>query len=158
TPAQERRIGRRLRAVRHHRGRCARSSTPFALARAMTPGPRHVHNRRKRSRARGLMLAAALFAPACTGVQPPPPPTPPTNTAAPPIPVSLVLPASSAFNHPLAVSAQVLSADGTAVPNIPVAFSIGAGSIAPATVSTDVTGMARATAVVTANTNIAAAT
>src|SRR5262249_52069577 len=99
-----------------------------------------------------------LFVPACTGVQPPPPPTAPTNSAASTIPVRLVLTASSAFNQPLAVSAQVLSADGTAVPNIPVAFSIGAGSIAPATVSTDVTGMARPPAVVTANTNIAAAT
>lgn len=123
----------------------------------MTLRPRHVH-RRRRSRAGGLLLAATLVAPACGAVQPPPPPTAPTNIAASTVPVRLVLTAASAFNQPLAVSAQVLSADGTAVPNVPVAFSIGSGSITPATVSTDGAGMARATAIVTANTSIAAAT
>jgi len=100
------------------------------------------------------MLAASLLVPACGAVEPPPPPTGPTL---PTNPTSLVLTASSGFNQQVAVSARVLSADGQGVPNVAVSFSIGAGTITPATALTDSTGTASATAITTANTTVAAA-
>jgi Bacterial Ig-like domain (group 1) len=110
--------------------------------------------RDRRWRPAGLILVASLVVVACEGVEPPPPPTAPILPATP---ASLVLTASSGFNDQLAVSARVLSLDGRAVPNVTVAFSIGAGSITPPTAPTDADGTAHATAVSTANTTISAA-
>jgi hypothetical protein len=73
------------------------------------------------------------------------------------VPVSLVLTASSGFNQQVDVSARALSADGQGVPNVTVSFSIGAGSITPATVPTDASGTAHATAITTTNTTVSAA-
>jgi hypothetical protein len=111
---------------------------------------------RRRWRAGGLILATALFVPACyDGVQPPPLPPAPTPSTAP---ARLVLTASSGFNQQLNVSAQVLSSSGLAVPNVTVAFAIGAGTITPSTATTDGTGTAGATAVSAVNTIISAVT
>jgi hypothetical protein len=104
-----------------------------------------------------LILTASLLVPACTGVVPPPPPTAPTDIAASTVPARVSLTASSDFSAPLAVAAQVLSADGHALPNVPVAFSIGAGDITPQTTSTDASGVARASATVPGTTTISAA-
>jgi hypothetical protein len=111
---------------------------------------------RRRWRTGGLILATALFVPACyDGVQPPPLPPAPTPSTSP---ARLVLTASSGFNQQLTVSAQVLSSSGLAVPNVTVAFAIGAGTITPSTTTTDGTGTAGATAISTANTTISAVT
>jgi len=107
-------------------------------------------------KSRALILTASLLVPACTGVEPPPPPTAPTDIAASTVPASVSLTASSDFSQPLAVSAKVLSADGHALPNIAVAFSIGAGNITPQTTSTDASGTARATATTLETTTISA--
>ena len=102
-----------------------------------------------------MLLAASLLVSACGAVEPPPPPTAPTPPSK--IPTSLILTASSGFNQQLAVSARVLSADGQGVPNITVAFSIGAGTIEPASTPTDASGTAHATAITTDNTTVGAA-
>jgi hypothetical protein len=103
-----------------------------------------------------LILAAMLFVSACNdGVEPPPLPPAPTPSTTP---VRLVLTASSSFNQQLTVSAQVLSSSGLAVPNVTVAFAIGAGTITPSTATTDGAGIASATAVIIANTTISAVT
>jgi hypothetical protein len=103
-----------------------------------------------------LILAAALFVPACNdGVEPAPLPPAPTPSTAP---SRLVLTASSGFNQQLTVSAQVLSSSGLAVPNVTVAFAIGAGTITPATAVTDGRGTASASAISIANTTISAVT
>jgi hypothetical protein len=71
-------------------------------------------------------------------------------------PARLVLTASSGFNQKLTVSARVLTASGVAVPNVPVSFAIGAGTITPSTATTDGTGTVNVSAISTANTTITA--
>jgi hypothetical protein len=111
---------------------------------------------RRRWRSSSLILAAALLVPACgDGVVPAPLPVAPAPSTTP---ASLVLTASSGFNHDLTVSARVLSASGLAVPNVTVSFAIGAGIVTPSTTSTDGTGTASVSAVSTANTTVTAVT
>jgi len=66
------------------------------------------------------------------------------------------LTASSRFDQQLDVSALVLSADGHGVPDISVAFNIGAGTVTPESMKTDSSGTAHARAVSTGRTTIAA--
>ena len=103
-----------------------------------------------------MVLAASLIVTGCEQVEPVPFPTTPTNPQGSTKPSSIVLTASSGFNQQLEVTAKVLSADGHAIPNVAVMFGIGAGSIAPTTVTTDAGGTARALAISTASTTIAA--
>jgi hypothetical protein len=93
---------------------------------------------------------------ACKGYQPPPLPVTPSNPAASTVPTSLVLTASSNFQHQLDVDAMVLSANGGGVPNVIVTFSVDNGSISPATATTDSGGNAASTAVTTTGTTIRA--
>jgi len=104
---------------------------------------------------RSLILTLSVLVSACEGFEPAPPPTSPTNPAASTVPTSVILTASSRPDQQLDISAAVVSANGTGVPQIPVAFSIGAGSITP-TATTDATGTAHALAQSTAFTTITA--
>jgi hypothetical protein len=134
---------------------CAIRACALLVPRAMT-SPHHPRSAaRRRWQWSGLILAASLLVPACGAVEPPPPPTAPTLPSK--VPTSLVLTASSGFNQQVDVTARVLSADGQGVSNVTVSFSIGAGSITPATTPTDASGTAHATAITTANTTVAAA-
>ena len=89
----------------------------------------------------------------CDAYQPPPLtfPSNPTSSA----PTQIVLNAGS-LGQRLNVAATVLTADGRGVPNVAVAFRIGAGTIDPETAMTDQTGTAHAVAVSTAMTTITA--
>jgi len=72
------------------------------------------------------------------------------------MPTHIALNAGSRANDQIGVTALVLTADGRGVPNVPVEFVIGAGTIEPGTAMTDQTGTARALAVSTSMTTIAA--
>jgi pectin methylesterase-like acyl-CoA thioesterase len=90
----------------------------------------------------------------CEAYQPPVPtlPSSPVSTT----PTQIVLNAASRADQSLNVAATVLTATGEGVPNVPVTFTIGAGTINPATTMTDLTGTARAVAISTSMTTIAA--
>jgi hypothetical protein len=103
-----------------------------------------------------LVLTLAAFVPACEAYEPPPLPVLPTNPSAATAPSRLVLNAESRADERLDVLATVLSADGNGVPNVPVAFTIGAGSLDPPTATTDQTGTARTIALSTSMTTISA--
>ncbi len=104
-----------------------------------------------------LCIGASLLAVvACKGYVPPPLPTTPTNPADFTVPTSIVLTASSSFRHQLDVNAMVLSANGSAVPNVVVTFSVDDGSISPLTATTNSGGNALSTAVTTTGTTIRA--
>ena len=67
-----------------------------------------------------------------------------------------MLTAGSRPDQRLDVAANVLSADGHGVPNVSVAFTIGAGTVSPAAAMTDQFGMAYIIAISTDVTEIAA--
>jgi hypothetical protein len=99
------------------------------------------------------VLSLSLLTMGCDAFQPPPLtfPSNPTSSA----PTQIVLNAGS-LGQRLNVAATVLTADGRGVPNVAVAFRIGAGTIDPQTAMTDQTGTAHAVAVSTAMTTITA--
>jgi len=68
----------------------------------------------------------------------------------------MALTAGSRADGRLDVAAMVLSANGTGVPNVSVAFGIGAGTLDPPTATTDQTGTARTIAVSDTMTTISA--
>jgi pectin methylesterase-like acyl-CoA thioesterase len=90
----------------------------------------------------------------CDAYQPPVPTIP--SSPASNTPTHIALNAGSRANEQIGVTALVLTADGRGVPNVSVGFAIGAGTIEPATAMTDQTGTARALAVSTSMTTIAA--
>ena len=101
-----------------------------------------------------LLLSVAILTIGCEGFQPPEPgfpPSSPSNT-----PTHIALNAGSRADQQIGVTATVLTADGRGVPNVAVAFTIGAGTIDPGTAMTDSTGTARALAVSTSMTTIVA--
>ena len=103
-----------------------------------------------------LVLTLAGLVPACEAYEPPPLPVLPTNPTAATVPNRIVLNAESRADERLDVLATVLSADGNGVPNVPVAFAIGAGSLDPPTATTDQTGTARTIALSMSMTTISA--
>jgi hypothetical protein len=103
-----------------------------------------------------FLALVAASAVGCGEDEPSPLPTAPSNPADSTVPTRISLTASSRFDQQLDVNALVLSADGHGVPNIPVAFSIGVGTMTPQTISTDSSGTAHARAVSTSSTTIAA--
>lgn len=106
---------------------------------------------------RALMLTLTLAMPACGAYEPPPLPVAPTVPGASTVPTRIVLTAGSRVDLRLDVEATVLSADGHGVPDVAVVFTIGAGSLDPATAMTDRTGIARTIAVSSEVTTISAA-
>ena len=107
-----------------------------------------------RNRYAWLIVAAALLLPGCEAYDPPALAVAPTNPAASTVATHIVLTAGSRADQRLDVAANVLSADGHGVPNVSVAFTIGAGSLSPTTAMTDQSGMARIVAVSTCVTAI----
>jgi hypothetical protein len=108
-----------------------------------------------RSRAM-IVLTLAVLVPACEAYEPPPLPVMPTNPGAATLPTRIMLTAGSRADERLDVLATVLSADGHGVPDVAVAFTIGAGSLNPSTATTDQTGTARTIALSTSMTTISA--
>ena len=101
-----------------------------------------------------FLLSLALLTIGCEAFEPPVPvfpSSPASNT-----PTHIALNAGSRADEQIGVTATVLTADGRGVPNVAVAFTIGAGTIDPATAMTDSTGTARALAVSTSMTTIGA--
>jgi hypothetical protein len=103
-----------------------------------------------------LIVTAALLLPGCEAYDPPALTVAPTNPTVSTVATRIVLTAGSRADQQLDVSANVLSADGHGVPNVSVAFTIGAGTVSPTTVMTDQFGMAYTIAVSTGVTEIAA--
>src|SRR4051812_22246084 len=101
-----------------------------------------------------LIVTAALLLSACEAYDPPALTFAPTNPAASTVATHIVLTAGSRADQRLDVAANVLSADGHGVPNVSVAFTIGAGTVSQATAMTDQSGMARIVAVSTGVTAI----
>jgi len=109
-----------------------------------------------RNRYAWLIVTAALLLPGCEAYDPPPLAVAPTNPAASTVATHIVLTAGSRPDQRLDVAANVLSADGHGVPNVSVAFTIGAGTVSPAAAMTDQFGMAYIIAISTDVTEIAA--
>jgi hypothetical protein len=103
-----------------------------------------------------IMLMCCGLLPACEAYEPPPLPSTPSSPGASTIPTRMSLTASSRADGGINIAAMVLAEAGNGVPNVPVAFTIGAGTLDPPTVSTDQTGTARTIAVSEAMTTISA--
>jgi pectin methylesterase-like acyl-CoA thioesterase len=101
-----------------------------------------------------FLLFLGILTIGCDAYQPPVPTIP--SSPASNTPTHIALNAGSRANEQIGVTALVLTADGRGVPNVSVGFAIGAGTIEPATAMTDQTGTARALAVSTSMTTIAA--
>lgn len=88
----------------------------------------------------------ALLAAGCTnGYQPPALPTAPSTTSSG-VPATIHVVGGSRPDQQLDITAQVLTADGKFVPNIPVQFSITNGVVNPVTAMTDANGNAKTVA------------
>jgi hypothetical protein len=103
-----------------------------------------------------IVLMCSGLLPACEAYEPPPLPSTPSNPGASTIPTHMSLTASSRADKRLDIAALVLAQDGNGVPNVPVVFTIGAGTLDPPTITTDQTGTARTIAVSDAMTTISA--
>ena len=103
-----------------------------------------------------IVLMCSGVLPACEAYEPPPLPSTPSHPGASTIPTRVSLTASSRADGSLNIAATVLAENGNGVPNVPVAFTIGVGTLDPPTVSTDQTGTARTIAVSEAMTTISA--
>ena len=103
-----------------------------------------------------LVLVFSALLSGCEAYEPPPLPTVPTSPGASTVPTHIALNAGSRADDGIDVAATVLSEDEHGVPNVPVVFTIGAGTIQPPTAMTDQTGTAHVIAVSTAMTTISA--
>lgn len=83
-------------------------------------------------------------------------PSAPTST--PGAQAKLVILASSQSDQTLAITAQVLDANGVGVPNVDVALSISGGTVTPPSAKTDATGTVKAVAIASGTATVTATT